>query len=89
MIVNVTQYDIDHGMRNSCYECPIARAIHRELTEDEYPQVTTWSITIRSEQDSTYWEEYNTTPAMREFMFRFDHRQPVEPFRFALTRTKR
>lgn len=72
-MVSVTQDDIDSGYRNSCTNCPVARAMSRELGKD---------ITIPSRWAWFDGERKALPFIVSTFIARFDNSLPVEPFTF-------
>ena len=77
MIIQVTQHDIDMGMRKSICFCPIACAIRKALICPRWISVS-----------STYLH-FNgltllTPPEVAAFIRDFDNGKPVEPMAFTL-----
>jgi len=42
MIIEVTQQDIDDGIRGGCYNCPIAKAMTRQFGKPVVVALTHW-----------------------------------------------
>jgi hypothetical protein len=70
--IQVTQDDIDNGVRLSGSWCPIALACIRTIGLN-YDQI--WQ---------NYWSQGNMTENVRNFVIAFDKKQPVQPFSFEL-----
>jgi hypothetical protein len=81
MIIQVTQEHIDHGTRNSCYECPVALALHENLLGKNEVRVIHY-IEIIGEDVSL---KYKLPDSVVHFIKRFDKGIKVEPFEFELT----
>ncbi len=73
--VHVTAEDIAKGRRDSCVDCPIARALKR---------VTTDEVQVTSENIQLGDASVHPPHAARMFVFAFDEGRPVEPFSFSL-----
>ena len=73
--ITVTQEDIDQGIRESYYSCPIARAAERALK---------WRVMVYTDTilvgDSGC--DYKLPESAQEFISRFDTGKPVKPFSF-------
>jgi hypothetical protein len=74
----VTQSDIDNGQESHCQLCPVALALKRVLRAGEEFIVHHVNATIRC-------EGYTMPKRTREFIWSFDERGPVKPFRFRMT----
>ena len=77
--IDVTQEDIDNGVRAMCDKCPIALAIARKIKCDIY--VSTFLTRLYYEDLGL--EFSNSTP-MYTFVKNFDQGVPVQPFSFEL-----
>ena len=73
--VDVTQADIDAGVKRKCDQCPIARAVRRVVGADKEVTVNPVSIYI----DGGYWR---TPLEASNFISDFDNGHPVVPFSF-------
>ena len=79
----VTQEDISQGVKKQCKRCPIALAVRRSLDTaltEVFPSV----CYIKRNRDS-FCETALLPDTAQDFIARFDHDQPVEPFSFQLT----
>lgn len=83
MKINVTQRDIDSGLRNDCTLCPVARAIKRRLGKSKSVQVFETSIDIYNSKDRLE-KQYNIPELAQLFIKNFDTGCPVGPFSFTL-----
>jgi hypothetical protein len=86
MKIQVTQEDIDQGIRGMCYACPVARAINRHLREGYFSAVGIILIEIE-DAEQIQFHEIDTPEIAAEFIRRFDHlsiRCTVEPIEFDL-----
>lgn len=77
MVIEVTQDDIDKGVKNNACQCPVARAIARG-TEEEWVVDSHSLVRMR---DARVW---HTPPAAYWFINRYDQGESVEPFTFEL-----
>lgn len=80
MRIDVTQDDIDKGLRNNCTLCPVALAIRRAIPGSD-PWVDDHDISFPSRRMAPI-----DTPSssVMEFMHTFDLGDFVAPFSFAL-----
>jgi hypothetical protein len=76
MLIQVTQEDIDLGVKCSCSKCPVARAIHRETSEFVAAGLTV--VIIGKSRPVQLPDE------VEEFIQAFDEGQLVTPFSFEL-----
>ena len=87
MIIQVTQKDIDKGLRSSCYECPIAHAFKRKVKNR-----VRYGFAVNSESiehlTKDMWYSYALPKEAKRFIQRFDRDQPVKPFTFEAQKTK-
>lgn len=75
MRVKVLPRDIENGMRVSCTDCPIARAVKRAV---KHTRVRVMSNHV------TVGARYYPLPAVaRRFVDRFDMGRPVKPITFS------
>lgn len=75
-IINVTQQDIDKGIKRTCLTCPVAIAMAR---------ATGKSITVSRE---SFWYGMRRIRLPKEaidFIWAFDDDRKVEPFSFEVT----
>jgi hypothetical protein len=86
MIIQVTQKDIDKGLKSSCYECPIAHAFKRKVKIRYGFAVNADSIDHFTKD--TKWYIYALPKEAKKFIQRFDRDQPVKPFTFEAQKTK-
>lgn len=78
LTINVTQEDIDKGIKESCFSCPVAKALRRVMSNSTYIRVGNPTVTVGS----------CTTQlpiVASHFISKFDIDQPVSPFTFDLT----
>ncbi len=71
----VTQEHIDNGVRDNCFECPVALAILTTTTEVVDVERSHIAIGERC---------YPMPETARRFVAAFDLGEPVEPFSFSL-----
>jgi hypothetical protein len=76
--INVTQADIDEGVRCDSFSCPIARAAQRVLGLEV-------SVTPRSIKDHGTFLLGKLPPRAAAFVHNFDLSNPVKPFAFSVT----
>jgi hypothetical protein len=83
MRIRVTQRDIDEGVQNNCFHCPVARAIKRAFKAAE---VWVREIIIIKKLGSQL--TYVTPPAAVDFIERYDSSmlefESPKPFSFTL-----
>lgn len=79
MKITVTQEDIDKGLPNRCYECPVSLAVKRALGARDVS--VSWTITAHVDGEIL---KFNKTDPITRFVAAFDARQPVQPFEFEL-----
>jgi hypothetical protein len=83
MRIEVTQEDIDNGLRGNCRQCPIALVVARS-TGALYVSVNSgiqWSY-FRGCVSPEHWRRIPLE--VFRFMSDFDRGRPVEPFSFEL-----
>jgi hypothetical protein len=78
VIVHVTQDDIDHGQRISSTNCPVARAMSRDLGVTVH---VGWGDVLIGNQ------RYVLAEIADEWAARFDNREKVEPLTFSFDYT--
>lgn len=76
MKIEVTQDDINRGIRSSYCECPIALALQRKLSISDI-EVGDTSICVNK-------IKYRHTDETLDFISEFDEGEYVEPFTFEL-----
>ena len=79
MVINVTQEDIEIGIKKSSSRCPIARALMRIFPGNKV-RVGFEDILIYNSYGLV--NRYKSTKNMKRFMNSFDHGKPVKPSRF-------
>lgn len=80
--INVTQADIDAGVKQECFRCPIALAARRVFdhdvsVDDEY--------IIHYASTEVKADFYALPDEARQFVQHFDHGDPVTPFSFEVS----
>jgi hypothetical protein len=96
--VNVTQEDIDKGVRARCNECPLARATLRSVSRGMDPtgRITGVVVGVGYAGFDVYDGEWyhgwvclqdrnDFPPDANRFINDFDNQRPVEPTSFQLT----
>lgn len=68
--VDVTDYDIEHGVKGSAWRCPIALATNRVLKEGYTSSIGMFIIVLDNEHKNVYEED--TSGEVEEFMNYFD-----------------
>lgn len=76
--VDVTQADIDNGIRAECKKCPVALALTRVLRKREDAKVHFATVNLRN-------EAYLMPKRARDWIWNFDDTGDVKPFRFRMT----
>lgn len=71
--INITSRDIKYGRRNSCLQCPVARALRRL-----FPTQSVWVETVFF--DIGRWRF--SIPELTKFIARFDAGKKVKPTKF-------
>ena len=83
MRIRVTQRDIDEGVQNNSFHCPVARAVRRALGAGEV-----WVREIIIVTKSGSRDAYVTPPAVTDFIERYDSAildfESPKPFSFTL-----
>lgn len=84
MLIEVTQEDIDHGVRTSCHSCPVARAARRAALRATGRRIAVdvapWDIRFGRD----YFVERPLPNAAQQFIKLFDLRHAVRPFSFEI-----
>lgn len=83
MIINVTQEDIENGIRHSCFSCPIALAVKRETGCNCSVESANFHLKARIFMMGSY-EAYFPGKEAEDFINNFDGGKPVKPFSFEL-----
>lgn len=80
----VTQEDIDHGIRYSCCGCPVAMAIGYKLNKLIY--VDGYVLSLPSYNTSKIFEYklFELPQIVKDFIRAFDDRLKVQPFTFEM-----
>ncbi len=79
MLVEVTQDDIDNGMRCSSVACPVSIAFLRRgcsMAHVTYEYINT--------SNDDFSVVYNVPTIVKEFIYRYDRNLPVQPFSFTI-----
>ena len=84
MIIEVTQEDIEKGIRMSSLSCPIALALRRTTGRD----LRVGHLHIRDGENFSNGVIAHSTWSMQKFIDHFDSGEPVKPFRFRFTEIK-
>ncbi len=83
MRIRVTQRDIDEGVQNNCFHCPVARAVKRVFKATEV-----WVREIIIVKKAGSQRTYVTPTAAVDFIERFDSAvlefESPKPFSFTL-----
>lgn len=74
---NVTQEDINSGIRNDCTRCPIAHALRRAHPLLEIPEPGDFSF---YSADGKFYEARDWPSDVAKFILGFDEGKIVEPF---------
>ncbi len=80
--VSVTEEDIKWGTPRTCYSCPVALALCRELGWHGADVTERFVTRIDEEGDSV--ETFCTPAVVTRFVKAFDANRPVKPFSFTL-----
>lgn len=84
--VKVTLRDIAKGIAMSPYNCPVALAIRRDITDDRYPIVTAkgigFPLSMGPSSDDRVWVK--PSKRLATFIRRFDAGLPVDPIIFRI-----
>lgn len=78
MIIEVTEQDIDAGLRNSCFSCPVARAFQRKLET----QVTVGHTDAVVYRKGLFVATILLPEVVKLWIATFDAGKKVEPFSF-------
>lgn len=80
MLIHVTQEDIDKGVRVSCEECPLARAVSRAYGTP----IRVGAELIQFFSSKIDRNSVNLPPEALRFRIAFDKGLPVKPFSFEI-----
>jgi lysophospholipid acyltransferase (LPLAT)-like uncharacterized protein len=83
MIIQVTQKDIDKGLKSTCYYCPVALAFKRKIKSEIPCGVAVNAKNIHHFHGKS-WDRYNLPKEAKKFIQRFDNDKPVKPFSFEI-----
>ena len=83
MKIKVTQKDIEEGYRGSCYDCPIAHAVKREVKPTSHTGLNIGATRILH-RNGCSWDTYTLPKKAQTFIKRFDGGKPVKPFTFEI-----
>lgn len=81
--INVTEKDICKGCKGDEQNCPIARAVLKNLKEGFVSVDSEGQIVVYDAEDGTIVNTPNS-PRRSRFIEKFDNGQQVKPFRFLL-----
>jgi hypothetical protein len=77
LTIEVTQEDIERGVKQECWDCPIALALFRTTGKE-------WSVAPSSCRELGTLTDYIFPAEATEFIRSFDLGYPVSPFSFKL-----
>lgn len=84
--INVTQRDIEHGIRGDSSRCMVVVALARAVPNASRIEVDTQTIRF-TDGDGDRWA-YITPPIAEAYVVEFDAGDPIEPFAFTLDRER-
>ena len=87
MKIEVTQKDIDKGLKSTCYYCPIALAFKRKIKSEIALGVAVNAKNVHHFHEKS-WHRYDLPKEAKKFIQRFDSDQPVKPFTFEIKKIK-
>lgn len=76
-LIEVVEADIDRGVAQSCWRCPVALALSRVLKKGERYDVHHFAVIIRD-------QGYRLPKRATKFIEQFDNACDVKPFQFRL-----
>lgn len=87
MKIKITQEDIDKGIKDSCWQCPIALAFARRFNIDKN-NLYVWQdgVDVYFSDDTHHF--YKHTPASKLFMNSFDKYVTVEPIELTFRKAR-
>lgn len=74
--IEVTQEDINYGIKGICDSCPVARAIKRKVKDH--------GVSVGSNYIRVWGKEIQTLKKVSEFIRKFDTAKTVKPFSFCI-----
>ena len=86
MKIEITQHDIDYGVRGEYSLCPIARAVKRKINGEVI--VSGDHISIFTTDIIRKYSYYKLPQKAKDFMQRFDDGKKVKPFTFEARKTE-
>ena len=86
MKIEVTQHDIDYGVRGEYSLCPIARAVKRKINGEVI--VFGDDISFFTTDIIRRYSYYKLPQKAKDFIKRFDEGKKVKPFTFEARKTK-
>ncbi len=78
--IEVTQADIDAGVREDCGLCPVARAVSRSTKQD----VSVYDVCLTLWDRGTRSTQIGLPADVRQFVKMFDAGESVRPFSFTI-----
>ncbi len=84
--INVTQDEIEHGVRLSCGNCPVALAIAKLVRDEIHVLVDSWSVTFFEPTGNGYMitHKRQLPDSAMLWIIDYDSSMPVKPFSFTL-----
>lgn len=82
--IEVTEEDIKDGVRENVKQCPVARAVLRQLDFAEVVEVSMGGIDINFDVPGRKFIRYKIPKKVMRFIQRFDEGKSVKPFSFVL-----
>ena len=86
MKIEITQHDIDNGVKGEYQLCPIARAVKRKINGEVI--VLEDDISIFTTDIIRRYSYYKLPQKAKDFMQRFDDGKKVKPFTFEARKTE-
>jgi hypothetical protein len=80
-LINITQNDIDRGVKLEAAACPVARAVARAFRKRTGTYCVFGGFVPRGPKRNNNWP---LPPEVWRFMWAFDNDKPVKPFSFVL-----
>ena len=75
MRIEVTQEDIDKGVKENCVKCPVALSLRRLFPGE-------WEVDVGDDAIYAGGNWYTPPDEAQEFIAKFDAGEPVAPFSF-------
>lgn len=96
VVIDVTQELINQGCRHSSGNCPVAKAVHKWISQNMpgyhiYVAVTMkvmWFLLTAHDEDQSIYARTITPDDINDFIHRFDAGLPVKPFKTTVEFTK-